>query len=262
MTTPVSPPAFREALTLTVHLLESRARRYRNLVIAVLAVVFASAVWAGIQWSLSPLLGLLSLPCLCGLFFCLDALSVNRWRTQILTFWLAGRLDIDDFQYALKSMKDLPTKTIEAMLGSLPTREVVAMPVGATPVLRQGLAATLTCIHSCEAARSVAATAAWIVGTTSVAAAIIAESWLPGFGVLLILPVLGAGTIWRLLQLRRWRHAVLALFPDGEGLGVFVDAAARLDWESFKERRKHAMLNALVPERRTTQPVNPVHETG
>ena len=65
-----------------------------------------------IQQSLFSLLGLPSLPSACGLFFSLDALSVNRWRTRLLAFWLVGRLDIDDFRYALSSMRHLPTSPL------------------------------------------------------------------------------------------------------------------------------------------------------
>ena len=55
-----------------------------------------SALWATIQWSLLPLLGLLSLPAWCGISFCLDTASVNRWRIHLLLQWQAGQLDIDD----------------------------------------------------------------------------------------------------------------------------------------------------------------------
>jgi hypothetical protein len=239
----ISRAAFRESHTTTVALLGARARRYRCLVIAVPAVIFVSVIWAAIQWSPLPFLALLSLPFLCGLFFSLDALSVNRWRTHILSYWLAGRLDIDDFCYALTSMKHLPTNTVAAMLASLPTR-----PVPAAPGLRQGLAATLKCIHSCQVARIISTTVGWAVGTASVAAAIISGAWVACFGVLLVVPVLGAGGAWRVLQLRRWRHEIRSLFQDSEALSVFVEAAARLDWESIKERRKSALLRSLIPE--------------
>jgi len=247
MATSTSPPTFREALTLTLRLLDTRARRYRNFVIILLAVVFVSFVWATIQFSLVPLLGLLSLPCLCGVFFWLDAMSVNRWRTQILSFWLAGRLDIDDFRYALTSMKRLPKRTMETMLGSLPTREVVGTPVAGTPALREALATTLGCIHSCQAARAIAATAAWTVGAAAVAAAIMERSWGPCVGVVFVLPVWGVATLWKTLRFGHWKREVRGLYRNREGFPLFVEAAARLDWESIKTHQKERILRSLFP---------------
>src|SRR5437773_10512387 len=94
-----SPSTFRDAVGSTIRLLDSRAWRYRNLMIAVLAVIFASSLWATIQWSVLPLLGLLSLPILCSISFWLDTASVNRWRAHLLFQWQAGQLDIDDLCY-------------------------------------------------------------------------------------------------------------------------------------------------------------------
>jgi len=246
-----SRATFRDAIGSTIRLLNSRARRYRNLVIAVLAVIFAIALWATIQWSVLPLLGLLSLPMLCGISFCLDTASVNRWRAHVLLQWQAGQLDIDDLWYALAHMKHLPTKTIDTMLGSLPTRDLIGASTAMTPGLRKGLAATLTCIHSCQTVRTIEATAAWTVGATSLAVATIAKSGVPCFGIICVLPVLGAGVLWRTLRFRHWRHAVRRLHPGGDQLQCFVEAAARLDWESIKAHRRRKLLGSLFP---TQQP--------
>jgi hypothetical protein len=240
-----SPFTFRDAIASTICLIDSRAQRYRNLVIAVLAVIFASALWATIQWSVLPLLGLLSFPTLCGIYFCLDTAWVNRWRDHLLHQWQAGQLDIDDLCYALRHMKHLPTKTIDTMLGSLPTRDLIGASTAMTPALRKGLAATLTCIHSCQAALSIAATVGWTVGAASLSAATIAGSGVLCLGVLFVLPVLAAGAMWRTLRFRRWRREVRRLYPGGDELQRFVLVAARLDWESIKEDRRHKLLRSL-----------------
>jgi hypothetical protein len=124
------------------------------------------------------------------------------------------------------------------------------------------MALTLTCIHSCVAARSFAATAAWIVGTTSVATAIITGSWMPCLGALLVFPALGAGPVWRLLQFRRWRMELRALFADEARLQSFVSLAARLDWESISQCRKDALLRSLVAGPANVEALNPVRAPG
>lgn len=246
--TSVSSSAFREALAFTTQLLETRARRYRTLVIAVLVDAFATAVWSGIHRSLTPVLGLLVLPVLCGLFFSIDAGSVNRWRTQILAFWTAGRLDIDDFHDTLASLKHLPSGTMAAMLASLPTRHVVGSPVGPLPAVRRALSESLAYIHALQATRSVAATVMWAIGAAAIAAAVIERSWTPCYAALLVLPCLGAGTILKVLRLRRWRREILALDMDTDMSSSFVEAASRLDWESIPRHRRDRSLRSLFPD--------------
>jgi len=247
MVTLNSASAFRDAIGSTTSLLDSRARRYRNLVFAVVAVFFASGLWATIQWSVLPLLGLLLLPILCAIAFCLDTTAVNHWRSHFLLQWQAGDLDIDDLCYALTHMKHLPTKTIAAMLGSLPTRDVIGASTEITPALRQGLVATLSCIHSCQAALTIAVTVGLIFGSASLTVATIAGSIALGLSVLFVLPVLAAGAMWRTLRFRRWRQEVRSLYPGGDELQRFVEVAGRLDWESIKEHRRRKLLRSLFP---------------
>src|SRR5262249_38077934 len=151
-----------------------------------------------IQRSGLPFLGLLSLPVLCGISFCFDTASVNRWRTHLLLQWQAGQLDIDDLCYVLRHMKHLPAKTIQTMIGSLPTRDVIGANTVMTPALRKGLAATLTCIHSCQAALTIAATVGWTVGAASLTVATIVGSGVL-WGNLFVFPVLATGAMWRAL---------------------------------------------------------------
>ena len=93
MTSVQSPATTRQAMQWTADALGRRLVRFRNLTITVGIVILVSLVASIALRSWRPLLGLLVLVPLCGVFWCRDATWVGRWQGRILALWCEGRLD-------------------------------------------------------------------------------------------------------------------------------------------------------------------------
>jgi hypothetical protein len=225
-----APPDPYELTRLT---LESRSRRFRNLVVWVVAIWLAAAATAAVLWSWKPLLGwLLAVPA-CGLFVTLDARAVARWRADLLDEWAAGRLDLDALHDGLTAIKLLPTGTIAGMLAPLPTRTRLACFPDPKPLTRAALAATVREMDSALTRQTATATLAAGATAFLIVIAPVAESLWPLTG----LPVaLGLFLSARRVGARppgRWRHRIAELRAAGLESLAFAELAGRLAWESF-----------------------------
>ena len=117
-TTARSP--YGNAIDATIRLLQSRARDYRDLVMAVSVLGIVALGWSAWWRSVRPLaLFLLLLP-LCLEFLWHDRRLLNRWRRPLLEDWAAGSLDFAALRGALLANPALPAGTLAAMLTSLP----------------------------------------------------------------------------------------------------------------------------------------------
>jgi hypothetical protein len=261
-TTSRSASVFRGALDLTVAVLESRIRRYREAVVAVVVLSSGGALLAVILRSVTPLCGILFLPCLCGFVVSLDAILVNRWRARLLSWWCSGALDVDDFCYAMTHMRHLPSLTVHGMVTSLPSRESLGTRAEGAPVIRHAIAESLLCIHFCGATKAIAAMMVWAAVGGSAAATITLGNWESFLGLLLIVPSTGAALASRNLRIRGWRRVIRSLDLDQEGLEVFINAARRLDWESMDRRKKETLLNSLRCDHRTGETVDRGRKPG
>src|SRR5205823_10228692 len=106
-----------------VALLERRVGLFRRLVLAVGLVALAAVVGALAFWAWRPLLGLLLVAPLVGLFLAADALAVRRWQAAVLSEWAAGKLPLDGFRDTLAAVKQLPTATVLGLFDPLPTND-------------------------------------------------------------------------------------------------------------------------------------------
>ena len=108
------------AIDSTIRLLQSRARNYRDLVMAVSVLGIVALGWSAWWRSGRPLaLFLLLLP-LCLGFLWHDRRLLNCWRRPLLEDWSAGSLDFAALRGALLANPALPAGTLAAMLTSLP----------------------------------------------------------------------------------------------------------------------------------------------
>jgi hypothetical protein len=238
--------ATKDALELTTRTIDRRAFYFRNLVVLLVLAVLVFVVWAIVQLSGLPLLGLFLLLPLCGGFLLLDTYLVNHWRNRVLQMWAEEQLHLGAFIKSISTVRMLPPGTLTAMLATLPTSNPSAAAGKLSPAMKRALAVTLMTIHRCECDRIGFANLGYLVGAAAFVTAVIKWSWIPLVGVLLVLPIF-AGL--RCLQAARWRrwHRTLASLGREAGLELprFVQLAADLDWGSIAENRKQRLLTSL-----------------
>lgn len=111
---------YRAAIDATTAALSMRARSYRTLILVVAAGIGGACLWALFAKSLAPLVLLLLVGVSVGTFFWLDALRLNRWRTQLLRPWQRRELDFAALSTAVRAIPGLPADSVDAMLTSLP----------------------------------------------------------------------------------------------------------------------------------------------
>lgn len=111
---------YRAAIDATTAALAARARSYRALILVVAAGIGGACLWALFAKSLAPLVLLLLVGVSVGIFFWLDALRLNRWRTQLLLPWQRRELDFAALSTAVRAIPGLPVDSVDAMLTSLP----------------------------------------------------------------------------------------------------------------------------------------------
>jgi len=220
----------KDAFNLTTRTIDRRAFHYRNLVVLVVLTAFASVAWAALAWSGWPLLGLLTLMPLCGGFFFLDSLVVNRWRDEILQMWAAEGLALDIFADSIASVRLFPAGTLRAMLGTLPTKERLAAADKLPAPLKRAAALTLTTIHRRESDRTLFATFAYSLSLASVAWAIITWCWTPLLGCLSVVLVLVTDRAVNFMRWRRWLGLMRQYQKDGLDLATAIETLQRLDW--------------------------------
>lgn len=116
----VAITTYRAAIDRTAAALERRARCFRHQVVAVILVSCGCVMWAVLAGAAMPLLGLLSLVPVCGLFLIADERVLDGWRSEILTAWAGRLIDLSAFSAAIRGNPILPTATAEGMLLTLP----------------------------------------------------------------------------------------------------------------------------------------------
>ncbi len=188
-----------------------RVVAYRALVIAVSLVIWGALLWALFARRFSPLLALLSLPAIVVLYFLADALIVRRWIADVMHRWQAGVVRIDAVREMLKGAPGLPQRTVNGMLGSLPSFDEP----GDEPVTGP--------------ARAVLATGAMVVYTERT------EQRLLIAALVAAVPIALAGAALR----SRW----LVILP----LPALIVPLLRSIWQRFRYLRWHRKASALLP---------------
>ncbi len=184
---------YRIAIEHTTRAVDTRARYYRNLIVAVIVLSLGSLAWAAATRTVSPLVGLLLLLPTCGFFFFLDEKLLTDWRSGLIGPWVKKDLDFMSFRQALESIPKLPRDTLRTMLATLPDGGDLVGEQGISRSTREGAAAAVAYLHSCRSDALVlkAATAAVVSASVITASAI--RTWKPLWGciVLVSVPFLG-----------------------------------------------------------------------
>jgi hypothetical protein len=125
----------------TTHVLQRRARYYRDLIVAVVLVGLVAGVWSLVARSPAPLLGLVLAVPLSGLFIFLDHKVLEGWCTRLLEVWSTRELDLSAFAAAIRANPALPKETTEGMLATLPLAGSLVEEQRMTIATRQAVAA-------------------------------------------------------------------------------------------------------------------------
>ena len=218
MATTSSIPKTNEAVKLTTQTINTRTVRFRNFVIAVVVVALGSVVWASIQWSWKPLLGLLLLVPLCGAFLYLDARLVHQWRQQVLEMWAQENLDLKTFSSAMSTIRTLPERTLRGMLDTLPNPQNMSKNGNLAPADRKALVLSLQTSSRQQNNRTLLTTITYTLGLATLALVAIQGFVQPLVVLPLILLAIGV-TKW--LNEFRFRNRKIQIHEIAQGFKKF-----------------------------------------
>ena len=234
-------------LDLTARVIESRTRRFRNLVIGVVGISLIATGGALAWWSWRPLMGFVLLVPVCGCFACHDAHLVGKWQRQIMDMWTEGKLDLNDFTGSIMQVRMFPGHTLRTMLADLPVPQDARAGRRIDPRTRSALGRTMLALTRCHHDRAASATLTRTIALASLALAGVLRSWLPFWGLALILPVVGVTRHTIHARLKRLQRGLVEMRDAGDlDAQSFTTAAADLDWESTPEAGRLALLGSLT----------------
>jgi hypothetical protein len=110
----------KEAVEATCQTLEARARLYRNLVVAVVAMVTSTVGASLLLWSPRPLAALVALIPICGAFLLLDGRLVEGWLRTVFARREASSFRLSDLKRLLRAHRYIPQRSLMSMLALLP----------------------------------------------------------------------------------------------------------------------------------------------
>jgi len=163
---------------------------------------------------------------------------------RVLNLWCEDRLDLDVLAQTLLVTPGIPHHLLRGMLDALPTRSRGFARM--TSDLRKATARTMRALDRCQWDKTALTTSAYSVGLASLAWEILAQSYLPLAGCVLIPPLLGLFHLAADLRLRHWHRRIVSLLRPGEDRREFAETARRLDWGPIPPRQKERWLAALA----------------
>jgi len=224
----------------------TRSTRFRNLIIAVVALGAVCIIPAVILLSWLPLWGLILLIPLCGGYLFFDARLVDNWRRQVLTEWAAGKLDLDVFIKAVTAIPSLPQRTLQGMLATLPSGSRIPAAGNLGMVEKVAVAETLRIIGRCQSNRPLALTLAVLVGLAAAACASVLRTWQPLWGLLGMPLIIGMHHLFVRTQLARLGGFLGELGQQGLTMSDYLGMAQKFDWSGIAETGKKRFFRSLV----------------
>ena len=238
--------AYRVAIDQTAQTIDRRAKCYRNLIAVVTIVSLCSIGGALAAWTLEPLIGLLLIFPVCGLYFFVDGEILHGWRSQLIASWTIGELDFWAFRDAMRAASYLPKATLQSMVEILPSSPNWAMERAASERTRRALALVVAAIHRRCANTALVRVAASVMVVASVIFAVTLGVWYPMLFVAAIvpLPLLVVWMKWR--QLRKLRTLIVTACRDPEFNGeIFSGLLNHLDWSGMSLSDREELTTAV-----------------
>lgn len=186
---------YKAAIEQTLTAIDQRAKLFRNLVVAVVAIVALSLAWALLARSLT---GALLLTCLvpaCGCFFYADAVLLGRWQSEMLDRWCSRELDLAAFVPAIRAHPTVPRDTLAAMLETLPVLTDLTTEQRLQAATRQAVSTQTRAVHRARATSLLLNLGGSVVAVGIIVAAWWVKRWLV-LGCLTILVLRPALALW------------------------------------------------------------------
>jgi hypothetical protein len=204
---------YRAAIERTTATIENRARYFRNLVIAVVVLCLATAVWAVVMRAPAALPGLLFLAPLAGSFFFADSGLLEQWRAELLAGWVRRDLDFAALRAALASTPTLPKQTVLAMLATLPDLGELASEQRISTPTRATVAEVSGAIQRRNRSLLGVRIVASAIAVSGVVASVLASSSIPLFG-LIALGLLPVASVYIRRRYVLWRDTTVERSRD------------------------------------------------
>lgn len=221
-----------------------RARRYRQLVVALSAMAMVATVGAMLYPDARWLLVVGMLPTTVGIFFVADARAVHAWREHVLQRWREGEVRIDLLRTTLRQVPGLPPLTLEGLLEALPNWIAVDIPAADRSMLHRLQSSLSRAARDAMGAR----VAIWTLAVMAPTAAWFAEQprWLTlwvlmpvAFAVRCVVAARHVRSWQRLLSEARGR-------PD-ESSAAVTRLLEGLSWQEIPQSQRRRLLELSVP---------------
>jgi hypothetical protein len=235
--------AYRLAVLHTITTIDTRARYFRNLVVAIVMLTLGSMGWAVVTWTFSPLAGVLLLLPAGGLFFFLDAKLLNDWRSRLLDTWVKKEMELRVFCDAVSAIPTLPKETLQSMLATLPSAGDLSTEKRISSGTREVTAARAAAIYVCQSDAMALQATGFAITTGSLLIAVILWMWQPILGItgLALFPFMRKWLRRRRLRTLGERTAALQAKPDFSK-GTYRELVARLPWSPISPVEKRAFF--------------------
>ena len=189
-----------------------------------------------------PLLGILSLAPVCGLFFYWDTHTVYLWQKQILKLWQDDVLDLNMFSKAIATIPTLPQHTLKGMLGTLPGTDKLPDGITITLNYRPAVVALSNTITTCQKDRILNFTLCSLVSTIIIIYSSVQRSWYSLIPLIFVTLVSQAGKRLSLIRLNCLKNEIKNKDDKEFDLRKFIRMANTLDWGDLPEKYKKAIL--------------------
>src|ERR1700735_2793584 len=208
--------AYRAAIDQTARIIDTRAKYFRNLIVAVVALALGSIGCAAVTRTVPPLAAILLVVPACGFFFFLDGRLLDNWRSRLIDAWIKKDIDFAVFHKAVNVVPTLPKDTLRSMLVTLPRSRDLIAEQGISSATRQGVAAAIEGIYACQsdALAVKVATSAILAVSVGIAIACRRREALLGILTLVLLPPLKVRLKRRRIEVLKQRTAAARARPD------------------------------------------------
>jgi hypothetical protein len=236
---------YRAAIALTAETVHRRSRAYRALIIAVVILVAVAIVGALVTRSLRWTVAMLALFPMSAFFFMVDGLLVELWRRRVLQLWVDEAVDLPSFRTAMSAASALPTRTVRAMLDTLPVVEIQTRTEAATASKRL-LASMVRAQNAFETYDSIATAGMLALSMTAVIGAAATGSWSPMLIIVAAPLLLIASRALARRALRMSRPTPSQLREAELNPGAFRSLAERLNWRGVPAKERDRFLTAVA----------------
>jgi energy-converting hydrogenase Eha subunit C len=240
--------AYRVAIEQTTGAINRRAKYFRNLIVSVAMVSLGSIICAAGTQTFWPLIALLLLFPACTLFFLLDAILMNDWRSRLLESWTRKQLDFEGLRLAVATIPSLPKNTVQGMLATLPRADDLVAEQGVSRSTRGALAVAIGAIDSCAADALAFKVASHAIVSCSLGAAAVVWTWKPLLGIIAVGLLLLATRVSQRLRLRVATFKTIAAQgqPDFDAR-QYLKVLGGLAWDPISPSAKARFLEGVRP---------------